>query len=772
MIKRAAVGLVGLLLCGPAGAALEPVSAETVARIRAALPAAATAKPARPHRVLVFTLTRGFRHGSIAAGAKAFELLAQSTKAFRVTVSDDIAVFEPARLKAFDAVVLMNTTGELFLPPNLSKLAPKAQEKARARDAALKASLLAFVRRGNGLVGVHAATDCWYEWPEFGVMMGGWFNGHPWHEKVGVAIEDPAHPLVAAFGGQGFDVYDEIYTFRAPWSRRNVRVLCTLDRAKTPRKGNRLDDDYALAWVRAEGKGRVFYFGFGHDDAIFEIPAMLKCLLDGTQFALGDLPADTSPSSTLVDDPPDPFTGEYEGTYTRSGVSGVPAAAGTPTAAPAAAAIARVWPVGALKFRATCAAGPDTVEAAGAFDGREVELTRASFEDYITAWEVAGPFTKAGTGGRALFGEVFPPETPGATGVAWRAVTAEGGPPVVDLLKAVGGEERVAYLRATVESPVDQDAALELGTDDGVKVWLNGAVVHANDVMRGLEPGSDSVAVKLVKGANTILMKITQGGGGWEACAAVVPKTAPLGGVRGRAAGEVRWTGRVAQGGLELSGGPGVWALKRIARRSPTEGAPPPPGAVVLLPYGAASPPTMGAWDNANWRILPDQSVLVHGGDARTKSRFGDLTLHVEFRVPVVPEGSGQDRGNSGVYFQDRYEIQVLDSFGLPVEAHECGAIYDTQPARVNAALPPGTWQTYDIVFRGPVLDAAGAVLAPAEFVKVVWNGVLVHENVKVLRTTGGGSADTVGRGPLRLQDHGHAVRYRNIWVVEGAAKP
>jgi hypothetical protein len=180
----------------------------------------------------------------------------------------------------------------------------------------------------------------------------------------------------------------------------------------------------------------------------------------------------------------------------------------------------------------------------------------------------------------------------------------------------------------------------------------------------------------------------------------------------------------------------------------------------------------MAAWDNQDWRVLPDQSVLVRGGDARTKARFGDLTLHVEFRVPVVPEGSGQDRGNSGVYVMDRYEIQVLDSFGLPTESHECAAVYDTVAARVNAALPPGTWQTYDIVFRAPVLNPDGTVKEPGEFVKVEWNGVLVHENVRVLKTTGGGATDTVARGPLRLQDHGHAVRFRNMWVVEGAAKP
>jgi len=759
MMKRAVLAVAGFFLCGGAVAALEPVSAETVAKIQAAVPAEATAKPARPHRILVFTLTRGFRHNAIAAGAKAFELLGGATKAFNVTVSDDIGMFAPDKIRAFDAVVLMNTTGELFLPADFGTLGKKAQDKAKARDAELKKSLLEFVRKGNGLIGVHAATDCWYDWPEFGAMIGGWFNGHPWNETVGVKLEDPAHPLVAAFGGNGFEVEDEIYTFRAPWSRRHVRVLLTLDRAKTPRKGNRLDDDYALAWVRAEEQGRVFYCGFGHEVAIFENPAMLKFLLDGTQWVLGDLAADASPSSTLVDDSVDPYTGEYEGTYTRS-TGGAVKATGV------------VWPVADRKFKVTLLSGPVAVEAAGEFDGTGIPLAKASSEDYVTAWEVAGPFTKAKIPADELLDVVFPPEDPAASGVAWKPAAAEGNPPVVDLSRAVGGGNRVAYLRAGVESSVDQEATLEIGSDDGVKAWVNGKLVHTNNAMRGLDPGADTVTVKLVKGANTVLLKVSQGGGDWAACAAVVPKTSPLlRGVRGVAAGEVRWTGRIAKGRLELAAAPGVWVLRRAVRRSPTEGAPAPAGAVVLLPYGTALP-TMEAWDNRNWKVLPDGSVLVNDGDARTKRRFGDFALHVEFRVPVIPDGAGQDRGNSGVYVEDRYEIQVLDSFGLPPAPNECGAVYNTFAPRVNASLPPGQWQTYDIVFRAPRLNPDGSVKEPAKFLKVEWNGVLVHEKAAVLKSTGGAADDVVPAGPIRLQDHGHPVRYRNIWVVEGEQKP
>jgi len=759
--------VIGFFLCSgvsnagrPAAgaAALEPVPADTVERIKAALPETASAKPARPHKVLVFTLTRGFRHSSIAAGAKAFELLGEKTKAFRVTVTDDIGVFEPAKLRAFDACVLMNNTGELFLPADFGKLAPADAEKAKKRDEALKASLLAFVRRGNGLVGIHAATDCWYEWPEFGPLIGGWFNGHPWNEKVGVKIEDPANPLVAAFGGKDFEVKDEIYTFRNPWSRRHLRVLLTLDRAKTPQKGNRTDNDYALAWVRAEGKGNVFYCGFGHDDEIFWNPAMLRFMLDGTQFALGDLAADASPSSAAIDDPVDPFIGEYSGTFTR-------------TVGGAVKAEARVFPISETRFRATLESGDLKVEAAGEFDGRQVPLAKASFDDYVIAWEVAGPFTAEGKKGEDLVDAPFPPEEPNVAGVAWKPVKAESGPagpvPIVDLMKAVGGNDRVAYMRAKLVSPVDQDASLEIGSDDGVKAWLNGKLVHANGAMRGLEPGQDVVAVRLVKGENTLLLKIIQGAGDWAGCAAVVPRGGgALQGVRGPATGEIRWTGRIADGRLGLAGTPGTWVLRKTARKSPAEGAAPPPGAIVLLASGA---PTMTEWDNQNWKVIPDGSVQVNDGDARTKRQFGDLTLHVEFRVPYLPGAAGQDRGNSGVYLDDRYEIQVLDSFGVEPESHQCGGIYNTAAPKVNAALPPGVWQTYDIVFRGPRLNPDGSLKEPAVFVKVEWNGVLVHENVEVRAQTGGAPETNAEKGPIRLQDHGHPVRYRNVWIVEGA---
>ncbi len=136
-------------------------------------------------------------------------------------------------------------------------------------------------------------------------------------------------------------------------------------------------------------------------------------------------------------------------------------------------------------------------------------------EGHITKWEISGPYTQEGKDGPALFDVVFSPETPGDKSVKWRPVTGA----TVDLAQLIGGENRVAYLRAGVSSPKPQKARLEIGSDDGVKVWLNGKLVHANNASRGVTPGQDKVDVMLKQGVNTLLLKINQGGGGWGACA-------------------------------------------------------------------------------------------------------------------------------------------------------------------------------------------------------------------------------------------------------------
>jgi hypothetical protein len=134
--------------------------------------------------------------------------------------------------------------------------------------------------------------------------------------------------------------------------------------------------------------------------------------------------------------------------------------------------------------------------------------------------------------------------------------------------------------------------------------------------------------------------------------------------------------------------------------------------------------------------------------------------------VPLLPpDVTGQNRGNSGVYLQERYEIQVLDSYGDPTrDNNEAGAIYLQKAPDVNAATPPETWQAYDIEYRAPRYDSAGAKTENAR-VTVTWNGVVVHDDVAITGPTGGSIPEGPATGSIRLQDHQNPVQYRNIWV-------
>ncbi len=168
----------------------------------------------------------------------------------------------------------------------------------------------------------------------------------------------------------------------------------------------------------------------------------------------------------------------------------------------------------------------------------------------------------------------------------------------------------------------------------------------------------------------------------------------------------------------------------------------------------------------ASWPLVGDGAMQVRNGDLRTKQAFGDFRAHVEFKVPQLPpDVTGQDRGNSGVYLQERYEIQILDSYGDTTLANnEAGAIYTRKAPDVNAARPPETWQSYDIWFTAARYDAAGVKVADAR-VTLVWNGVLVHDDVAVAGVTGGSIPEGPSTGAIRLQDHGNAVQFRNVWV-------
>jgi hypothetical protein len=199
-----------------------------------------------------------------------------------------------------------------------------------------------------------------------------------------------------------------------------------------------------------------------------------------------------------------------------------------------------------------------------------------------------------------------------------------------------------------------------------------------------------------------------------------------------------------------------TWTLTKLHRTSPTAGAKPPPGAVILFDGSNAD-----AWENGK----VDANGWLNCG-VKSKRAFGDMTLHVEFRTPFQPAARGQGRGNSGVYLQDRYECQVLDSFGLKGENNECGGIYTIAKPRVNMCFPPLEWQTFDIDFTAPKFDPSGNKTRNA-IVTVKHNGVVIHDRVEIPKPTGGGAKETASPGPIQLQNHGNPVVYRNIWVVE-----
>lgn len=229
------------------------------------------------------------------------------------------------------------------------------------------------------------------------------------------------------------------------------------------------------------------------------------------------------------------------------------------------------------------------------------------------------------------------------------------------------------------------------------------------------------------------------------------------------------WTGKLDGGKLEgtISGSKhGAFTLSQTKRTSPTLGQKPPAGAVVLFdgtnldawqPVGGGGPP--------RWKLVEGKAMEVHGGGIKTKQAFSNFRLHLEFRTPYMPTARGQRRGNSGVYVQGRYEVQVLDSYGLDGADNECGGIYHIARPAVNMCFPPLQWQTYDITFHAARFDDRGKKTAPAHLT-VVHNGVTIHDNLALPHVTPGGvSHQEAPAGPLMLQDHGNPVRYRNIWI-------
>ncbi len=223
----------------------------------------------------------------------------------------------------------------------------------------------------------------------------------------------------------------------------------------------------------------------------------------------------------------------------------------------------------------------------------------------------------------------------------------------------------------------------------------------------------------------------------------------------------------------------GSFEMSKVIRLSPTLGDKPPEGAIVLFSGKEKEiDKAFKEWKHARKKQGQDDKVkweLVDGamrvkprtGSIITRKEFKDVKLHIEFRSPFMPDKRGQGRGNSGVYLQGRYEVQILDSYALEGRDNECGGIYTVGPPLVNMCAPPTQWQTYDITFRAPRFDANDKKIELATLT-VVHNGVTIQNEVKAKGpTTAAPDRTEKGPGGIYLQDHGNPVEFRNIWLVE-----
>src|SRR5262245_43696859 len=277
-----------------------------VDKMMAALPDKAPAKPQKPRKVLVLAHATGYVHSSIPLAAKTVEALGAKTGAWTATTTYDAAAINTQNLKQYDLIFLDSTTGCFLDDPDDA-----------AATAARRAAFLAFIRDGKGIAGIHAASDSYHgnqcaapagatgeaRWPEWNRIIGGYFKFH-WNnpQLITVKIDDPKSPLTAMFHGQPFEIHDETYVLgNDAFSRDNVHVLTSIDYSKmsdadkAKEKDPRPDHDYALSWIRKEGKGRLFYEAHGHDESIYAMRPMLEHLLAGIQYAMGDLKADDAP---------------------------------------------------------------------------------------------------------------------------------------------------------------------------------------------------------------------------------------------------------------------------------------------------------------------------------------------------------------------------------------------------------------------------------------------------------------------------------------------
>jgi type 1 glutamine amidotransferase len=248
------------------------------------------AEEAAVARILYITTTAGFHHSACEYSIPVIQKMAEESGMFEVVCSDKTDLINPEDLKKFDAICFSNTTGDLNQFP-LSE--------------ANRNALIEAVRGGKAFIGIHAATDTYKDWAPYYEMIGGSFMGHPWHEPIKIVIEDPSHPAAKDVPSP-WVISDEIYTFKN-YSREDTHVIMSLSRDSFKGKGNREDNDYALAWSKMYGDGRVFYTALGHDHEVWDSPLFQQHLLGGIAWALGKAEAVLSPGHARLEAPVEPI---------------------------------------------------------------------------------------------------------------------------------------------------------------------------------------------------------------------------------------------------------------------------------------------------------------------------------------------------------------------------------------------------------------------------------------------------------------------------------
>ena len=346
----------------------------------------------------------------------------------------------------------------------------------------------------------------------------------------------------------------------------------------------------------------------------------------------------------------------------------------------------------------------------------------------------------------------------------WRQTPEPQG--YINLARLVGGDYSCAYIKTKIFSENEQKAVLEVGSDDGIKVWLNAKVIFTLNKHRGAKPGQDKVDIPLHKGWNDLLIKVTNDNGSWGAYVGL----ADAQGILVSTVGEKNNAAELNKGFITL------WQVSGSYKKDGMD-------AVGL--FDIVFPPEEdGAevkWtdvditkydDKPRWEII-DGAMQVRPGSRSiyTRQSFWNYQLHLEFRSPFMPNYTGQSRGNSGVYNLCRYEVQVLDSYGLEGKDNECGGIYKISEPLVNMCAPPMQWQSYDITLTAPKFNKKGKKIANAR-ITVVHNGVKIHDNLELpFPTAGAYIPDESKPAGIFLQDHGDPVQYRNIWIVDMGGK-